>query len=81
MEAMDILEKKIIHLLEIVQKLKKENSQLVQENLELQSKVKTLDVLMQGGQQELDSEKEKARLFVDGLIKSIDSLVETEQNQ
>jgi len=78
MEALDILEKKINLLLETIKNLKDEAAQLKQENALLSDKIEQLGSNLVDGRHELDSEKEKAKVFVEGLIQSIDSLVEVE---
>lgn len=80
MEALGILEKKINHLLETISKLKDEKNSLVQENSELLLKIEQMESHLSEGRQELDAEKERAKSFVDGLIQSIDSLVELENS-
>ncbi|OGB97107.1 hypothetical protein A3F06_04255 [candidate division TM6 bacterium RIFCSPHIGHO2_12_FULL_36_22] len=79
MEALDILEKKIGQLLVKIKNLNEEVQILREENIHLQDKVDQLSSNLVNGQKELSSEKEKAKMFVEGLIQSIDSLVETEQ--
>lgn len=81
MEALSILEKKVVSLIDIIRQLKAENARLIEENVQLASKL----TLMQGAVhedakrvEELDQEKALTKMVVDDLIKNIDSLVESE---
>jgi hypothetical protein len=80
-EALSILEKKVVSLIDIIRQLKAENARLIEENVQLASKL----TLMQGAVhedakrvEELDQEKALTKMVVDDLIKNIDSLVESE---
>ena len=76
MKALGVLEKRVSDLLELVKKLKDENSKLKLENDELKSTIDSFEASMLKSKQELDQEKELTKVAIDGLIKSIDSLVE-----
>ena len=76
MKALGVLEKKVSDLLDLVKKLKEENAKLREEKKQLDSKVLDFEVSMLKKREELDQEKELTKVAVDGLIKSIDSLVE-----
>ena len=78
MEALDILEKKIRLLVDSMKSLKEEVETLRLENSRLQEEADLLGSNILEGKRELDTEKEKAKVFVEGLIDSIDSLVEVE---
>ena len=76
MKALGILEKRVSDLLELIKKLKDENALLSLENKNLNATIESFEVYMLKSKQELDQEKELTKVAVDGLIKSIDSLVE-----
>ena len=78
---LSVLEKKVVSLIDIIRQLKAENARLIEENVQLASKL----TLMQGAVhedakrvEELDQEKALTKMIVDDLIKNIDSLVESE---
>jgi len=73
MEALGLLEKKIKDLIELVAKLRQENALLKTENAQLLQKVESAK------NDELSQEKALTKMVVDDLIKSIDSLVEENQ--
>jgi len=80
----DVLEEKIVSLVELVKKYKEENTQLAEEKAELTAKIKSLEgTLLDDSQQvsKLSAEKEEAKSAVSDLINVIDSLVETENRQ
>ncbi len=74
MEALSLLEKKISDLLELIKKLKTENSDLKEDNKKLNEKIDSLETVILKDKEELEQEKELTKLVVDGLISSIDSL-------
>lgn len=76
MKALSVLENKVSDLLELVQKLKEENSKLMLDNEKLSSTIEDFEASMLQTKQELNQEKELTKVAIDGLIKSIDSLVE-----
>jgi len=73
-EALSLLEKKISDLLELIKKLKTENSDLKEDNKKLNEKIDSLETVILKDKEELEQEKELTKLVVDGLISSIDSL-------
>lgn len=80
MGSFELLEKKVTHLISIMQKLKDENAALSKENSLLKKRLSVLEEdVLQGNEslEVLHTEKEKAKLFVTDLIKNIDQLVET----
>lgn len=82
MEALSLLENKIIDLVTIIKKLKQDNVELAAENKQLAKKVNDLQDSVSTSTcsiKELNQEKEVADLMVTDLIKSIDSLVQSEQ--
>lgn len=79
MEALAILERKVTELLQLVKELKAEKNRLQGLNQELELKVEALEHSLLIDRQELDQEKELTKVFVDGLISNIDSLVQNEQ--
>jgi hypothetical protein len=82
MEKLSLLEKKIMHVCEVIKAEKALNAQLMQEKNELLGKLEQLETsLLKGAQniEELNQEKVLTKLVVDELICSIDKLVEQEQ--
>ena len=73
MEILQALEQKIMHLVALVNELKAENARLNEENEKLVQKLTTVH------SEELNQERFRTRLFVDDLIKSIDSLISNEK--
>ena len=76
MEALAVLENKISELVELVNKLKKENTDLAAEKGRLQETLALMEGASLKDREKLDQEKELTKMAVDGLIKNIDSLVE-----
>lgn len=76
--ALSELEKKFCDLEKLVKKMKTENSDLMKEKKELIEKIDVLETAMLRDKDELDQEKELTKMVVDGLIKSIDTMVENE---
>ncbi|HJZ23078.1 MAG TPA: hypothetical protein VJ201_01340 [Candidatus Babeliales bacterium] len=76
MEAMQQLEKKIICLVEKLKVVQDDNNFLKSENKRLESELKMLEELMQ---HESASKDEAAKEIVAGLIKHIDSIIESNQ--
>lgn len=84
MNALELLEKKIASLVELVKKYKEENAKLAEEKAELTAIVKAMEGSLLDDSmrmQELSKEKEETKSAVDDLISVIDSLVETENRQ
>ncbi|HEX2978042.1 MAG TPA: hypothetical protein VHO47_02900 [Candidatus Babeliales bacterium] len=73
MEILQALEQKIMHLAVLVNELKAENARLSEENEKLVQKLTTVH------SEELIKERLATKLFVDDLIKSIDSLISNEK--
>jgi len=76
MEAMQQLEKKIICLVEKLKVVQDDNNFLKSENKRLEGELKMLEELMQ---HESASKDEAAKEIVAGLIKHIDSIIESNQ--
>lgn len=84
MNMLDLLEKKIAGLVELVKKYKEENAQLAEEKAELTAKVRSMEAALLDDSKQmqmLSIEKEETRSAVDDLINVIDLLVETENVQ
>jgi hypothetical protein len=81
LEKLNLLEKKIISLLEALRAEKELNGKLVQEKVDLLSRLEMLEnSLLKGTQniEELNQERVLTRMVVDDLLKNINELVETE---
>lgn len=83
MEILSVLEKKVVSLIDTIKQLKAENDRLVNENSQLSERL----LMMEGAVhedakrvEELDQEKALTKMVVDDLIKSIDSLIESEKH-
>ena len=77
-----LLEEKVVRLVEMVKTLKQANQSLQEENQMLKHQLmKTESSLVEETRdlEELSQEKMMARLLVDDLIKSIDSLVDQKE--
>lgn len=81
MEVLGILEKKVSDLVNLVKEIKFENSQLLEDNKHLRDKIESLEAVVLREKYELDQEKELTKMVVDGLIKNIDTIVESETQQ
>lgn len=84
MQALQVLEKKIVALVELIKELKTENAKIAEENAQLSAKLESLksSALNESKRvQKLDMEKTLADSLVDDLIKNIDSLVGQENQQ
>jgi FtsZ-binding cell division protein ZapB len=82
MEALQSLEKKIETLIDIVNKLKKENAGLADQNAQLTKKLKESQdalTLEAKGAGSLEKQRQEAMDVVDSLIKSIDTFIEREK--
>lgn len=100
MEALALLEKKVLTLVDLVksqrehieklslekeelhaklQSVEKSYAELQEQYLQLQQTLENLESSLLGGKEELDHEKELTKLFVDGLLKNIDSISQGEQ--
>jgi len=80
-EVLGLLEKKVADLVGMIKELKSLNADLHEENKQLKEKVDALETIILKDKDELDQEKELTKLVVDGLIKSIDTIVEGEHQQ
>lgn len=78
MDVLAVLEEKIKNLVQLVSQLRSENNSLRAENKHLQEQVEALETSVLNDRSAVDQEKELTRLVVDGLIESIDALVESE---
>ena len=85
MEALGILEKKLSDLVELAKNLKdenvkfiKKNDDLLHENQQLQEKLDLLESFTVNKTDEINQEKQVTKMVIDGLIKSIDNLIESE---
>ena len=82
METLNVLEKKVASLIDIIRQLKAENARLVEENTQLISKLTMMQSTVHEDAkrvEELDQEKALTKMVVDDLIRNIDSLVEGEK--
>ncbi|MDR3645936.1 MAG: cell division protein ZapB [Candidatus Babeliales bacterium] len=79
-DALSSLEKKVMDLLDSSKKLRSENIELAEKNQLLHEKIDALEMSMLKEKDDLDQEKEITKMVVDGLLKSIDSLVESENS-
>lgn len=77
MEVLNVLEKKIANLIELIKELRLENSTLVENNLQLKDQIEKL----QASLLERPEEIALTKAAVDDLIKNIDFLIEHEQEQ
>jgi hypothetical protein len=79
MESLEILEKKIVQLIQTVQKMQTDNAAMLKENGGLKKKLSALEESVLKGTENIESlaqEKEKTKLYVSDLIKNIDQLIE-----
>lgn len=74
MEILQALERKIAQLIALTNELKSTNARLAEENEQLLHKLTTIQ------SEELNQERLRTKMFVDDLIKSIDSLVGNEKS-
>jgi hypothetical protein len=80
-EILSALEKKVVSLIDIIKQLKAENARLIEENVQLVSKLTAMQGIVHEDAkrvEELDQEKALTKMVVDDLIKNIDALVESE---
>jgi len=80
MDMLTVLEDKVLKLVAHVGTLKTENDHLTTENLQLREQVEALENLIMKDKSDVCQEKELTKLVVDGLIESIDSLVDHKLN-
>jgi hypothetical protein len=84
MEVLNVLEKKIAGLIELIKELKLEKALLAEENVELKEKLEKIEsslLLREQNAEERSQEIVLTKMVVDDLIKSIDLLVEQEPQQ
>lgn len=77
MEVLNVLEKKIASLIELIKELRLENAALAQNNAHLKDQIEKL----QASLLERPEEIALTKAAVDDLIKNIDFLIEHEQEQ
>lgn len=81
MEVLNVLEKKIAGLIELIKELKIQNIQLTEQNAQLKHQLETLENSLLSRHQnieEMGQERALTKLVVDDLIKNIDLLIEQE---
>jgi cell division septum initiation protein DivIVA len=84
MDLLNILEQKIVTLIDIIRELKTENTQLIDKNAQLTAKLGSIEnsILSDTKRlEELDQEKALTKMVVDDLIKRIDSIMRNEEQQ
>lgn len=82
LEKLNLLEKKIASLVEMLKAEKEVNARLAEEKTQLASRLDIVETsLLKGSQniEELNQERVLTKMVVDELINSIDKLVEREQ--
>jgi len=82
MEALQNLEKKVAALIDLVNKMKKENAGLADQNAQLTKQLKeSQEALLHDAKDlgDLQEQREEAMSMVDSLIKNIDTFVEREK--
>ena len=77
MEVLNVLEKKIANLIELIKELRLENAALAENNVQLKDQIEKLQASLLERPEELALTK----AAVDDLIKNIDFLIEHEQEQ
>lgn len=81
MEVLNVLEKKIAGLIELIKELKAEKAVLQEENIELKERLEKLEsslLMRERNVEEQSQEMVLTKMVVDDLIKSIDLLVDQE---
>ena len=81
MEALTVLEKKIADLVGRVNKLRVENSALLEEKKALEKKIERLETLSLTQNTDSAYEREQTRILVDNLIRDIDAVVGQEHGK
>lgn len=82
MEVLNVLEKKIANLIEMIKELKAEKALLIEENLELKQKLENFESSLLSREKNVEERTQEivlTKMVVDDLIKSIDLLVEEQQ--
>ena len=77
MDSFEVLEKKVVKLIELTHKLQNDNATLTKENNDLQKRLNALEADLDKNSQVAEQEKEKTKVFVADIIKNIDQLVES----
>ncbi|MBN1549527.1 cell division protein ZapB [Candidatus Babeliales bacterium] len=83
MKTLEMLEKRVRALVDMVQELQANNVSLSKENKELQEQIQVMEKTIMQESKNLDNlkvEQDKTKSFVDSLIKDIDALVEHGNN-
>jgi len=78
MEMLAVLEEKIKNLVDLVASLKSENSELKSECKSMQEQIESLQTTALKDKSHISQEKELTKVVVDGLIESIDALVDSD---
>lgn len=84
LEKLNLLEKKITTLIEILKAEREKNAKLTKKNEELETRLESVEnSLLKGTQnlEEISQERVLTKMVVDELISSIDRLVEVEQEE
>lgn len=79
---LNLLEEKVVHLIEMIKILKDENLALKNKNKDLAAQLKALEgslVAETKDLEELSQEKMMAKMMVDNLLHSIDALIEVKE--
>ena len=79
---LNVLEEKVVRLIELVKALKDENASLKNKNKDLHGQLKALEgsmVLETKNLEELSQEKVVTKMVVDNLLHSIDALIEIKE--
>lgn len=77
MEVLRVLEQKIAVLVDLVEKTRADNARLIEEKVELETKIKVLESLQKSDEERevrFVQERELTKSVVDGLIDRINSL-------
>ena len=80
--SLGLLEDKVVMLIQLVHSLKAEKAELEHKNLELQYQITALEAALVSETKDLEQlsqEKLSAKVFVDNLLHSIDSLIEVKE--
>lgn len=84
LEKLNILEKKVAHLIELLKAEREQNTKLTKENEDLKAKLESVEnSLLKGTQnlEEVNQERMLTKMVVDELISSIDRSVNVEQEE
>ena len=82
MEVLNVLEKKIASLIEMIKELKADKALLIEENLDLKQKLESFESVLLSREKNVEERSQEinlTKMVVDDLIKSIDLLVEEQQ--